>query len=108
MSSSARLRRHRAQQWHRDHVRPETDVDLGSPELGVVGGDDEVARAGEAEATSKRVAAHAGDRRLAEAPQVAEQIGEQAPPLVRRDGLGVARYAAEVGAGAERLVARAR
>ena len=99
------LRRHRAQQRHRDHVRPEPDVDLGRAELRVVGGDDEVAREREPEAAGERVSTHPGDRRLAERPQLAEQRGEQAATVVRGRRAGVLGDATEVGAGAERAVA---
>ena len=46
------LRRHRADERHRDHERPQPDVDLGRAELGVVGGHHEVA--GQGQARSRR------------------------------------------------------
>ena len=82
----------------------------GRAELGVVGGDHEVAGEREPEPAGEGVAAHPGDRRLPECPQVPEQVGEQAPTVVR-GGVAIGPGdppAPEVGAGAERLVARRR
>ena len=74
------LRRHRPHQRHRDHVRPQADVDLRRAELRVVGGDDEVARQRQAHAAGQRVAEHPGDRRLAQRVQVEEQVGSPPRP----------------------------
>ena len=68
----------------------------------------EVARAREPETAGERVALHARDDRLAERPHVAEQIGEEPAAFVRVRRTFVLGDAAEVGARAERPVARAR
>src|SRR5437899_1039606 len=80
---------------------PETDVDLGRPELSGVGGDHEVAGKGEAEAAGQAVAPHPGDGRLAQRPQLAEHARHPAPRLVRARGADVGPDPAEIGAGAE-------
>ena len=80
------------------------DVDLGGAEHGIVGRDHEIARAREAEAAGERVAAHPRHDRLSERPHVAEQVGEQAPALVRGRGARVLGDAGEIGARAEGLV----
>ena len=87
------LRRHRAHERHRDHVRPQADVDLRRAELRVVGGDHEVARQREAEATGQRVAAHPRDDRLAERPHVVEEPGQLAPALVQLEVARARRHA---------------
>ncbi len=56
----------------------------GVPNTASSDGDDQVARAREAEAAGERVAAHPRDDRLAERPHVAEQVGEQPAAVVRR------------------------
>ena len=89
-------------------MRPQPEVDLRRAEDGVVGGDDEVARQGEAEAAGERVAPHPGDGGLAERVEVAEQVGQLASALVQLGEAAAVRHALEVGAGAERLRARAR
>ena len=85
------LGRHRAHQRHRDHVRPQADVDLGRAEHGVVGGDDQVAGQGQAHAPGQGVAPHPGDGRLAQVPQVAEQLGQLAPAVVQVEVAGARR-----------------
>ena len=107
ISSSAFFGRHRAGQRHGDHVRPQPDVDLGRAELRVVGRDDEVARQRQAHAAGQRVAADPGDRRLAQRPEVLEQLGEVAPRVVQVEVAGAVGHARQVGAGAERPVSRA-
>ena len=107
MRSSAVFGGHRPQQWHGDHVRPQTDVDLGRAEHRVVGGDDHVARAREAEAACQGVAAHARDDRFAERPHVAKEVGEQSAAFVCAGRAVGDTPAAEVGSRTKRLVAGA-
>src|SRR5262249_40866891 len=102
------LGQHQTQERHGDHVRPQAAVALGRAELSVVGRHHEVARQGEAEPAREGIAAHARDRRFSEAPEVAEQRGENTASLVGGGGVLLAGdpSSAEVRTGAERLVAR--
>ena len=77
------LRRHRPHERDRDHERPQPDVDLGRAELRVVGGDHQVARERQTEAAGEGVAAHPGDRGLAELPHVLEQPASSPRPSCR-------------------------
>ena len=85
------LGRHRAHQWHRDHVRPQPDVDLGCAEHRVVGRDHEIAGQRQAHPAGQRVAADPGDGGLAEVPQVAEEPGDLAPAVVQVEVAGARR-----------------
>lgn len=93
--------RHGSEKWHGDHVRPEPNVDLGCPELRVICCDDEITGHGEPEPTRKREAAHPGDRRLSEGPEVSEEVGKDASAVVRGDRIVVPGDAPQVGPGAE-------
>ena len=107
ISSSARFGGHRPEHRHGDHVRPQAEPDLGGAEHGVVGRHHEVARQRQPEPAGEGVAAHPGDGGLAERVEVAEEVGQLAPAVVQLGEPGAGRHALEVGAGAERLGARA-
>ena len=97
---------HRSDQRNGDHVWPESDIDLGGSEDGLLGGDDEVAREGQAEAPGESVALDSCDRRLAELIHLREERGEVAPSGVGLLRVGAASNPSEVGTGAECLIAR--
>ena len=87
--------------WHRtperdgDHVGPETDVDLGRAEGGVMRGHDQVARQGQPEPPGQAVSPHLGHRRLAQRPELLEQPCQMAAPLVQLD-VGIATHPGQV------------
>ena len=57
------------------------------------------------ETAGERVAVDAGDGRLAERPHFLEQLGQAAATLVELEKAGAVGHVAEIGSGAERLVA---
>ena len=78
----------------------------GVPNVGLLGGDDQIARERDPERAGEHVPARGADRRLAELADQLEQLDEAlgAEVLVHERHLG--REAAEVGARGERLLVR--
>ena len=101
-------RDHAAEALHAAGAGGQADARLGQGELGLVGGDDDVAGQRDLEAAAHGDAVHRGDHRLVEV----EAVGEAAEALGRVDralaGLGLdLGVVLEVVAGAEGLVAGA-
>ena len=87
-----------------DDERPQACVDLGHPELSRVGGNDQIARAHQAESAGERVPVDARDDRLAKSRHVLEEVDERSAEAMLLDLRLLCGEATEVAARAEGLV----